>query len=67
MLLQSIELEQEFAKDGRLQLDTVLVKTVRANYKGYTKKEGLKAKEARCAQAMIVCVCVCVLVLRFQG
>ena len=28
-----------------------LVQTVRENYKGYTKREVLRAKEARCAQA----------------
>jgi hypothetical protein len=45
MQLQSMEPEQEFAKDKQVQLDTA--------HEEYTKKEVLKAKEARCAQAMI--------------
>jgi hypothetical protein len=33
--------------------DVSMVQTVRGNYKGYTKREVLKAKEARRAQAMM--------------
>ena len=32
---------------------TLLVQTVQENFKGYTKREILRAKEARRAQAMI--------------
>jgi hypothetical protein len=35
------------------RIETAFVQTLRANYKGYTKKEVLKAKEAQCAQALI--------------
>ncbi len=57
MLLQIMEVEQESNKQhvdgGNVLVETALVQIVRADYKGYTKKEVLKAKEARRAQAMI--------------
>jgi len=41
-------LQREEAETG-----VSLVQTVRGNYEGYTQREILKAKEARCAQAMM--------------
>ena len=38
---------------GKVPVETALVQTMRANYKGCTKKEVLKAKEVRHVQAMI--------------
>ena len=49
MLLQSAQPE----KTTRIETATTLVQTVRENYKGYTKREVLKAKEVRRGQAMI--------------
>ncbi len=35
------------------EAETMLVQTVHQNYKGYTKRKVLQAKEARCAMGMI--------------
>ncbi len=43
MLLQSAQPEDT----TRIETATALVQTVRENYEGYTKREVLKAKEAR--------------------
>jgi hypothetical protein len=43
MLLQSAQPEET----KRIETATTLVQTVQENYKGYTKREVLKAKEAR--------------------
>ena len=50
MLLQR---EQDPDATGERCEKTMLVQTVRGNYKGYTKGEVLKAKEARRAQTMM--------------
>ncbi len=49
MLLQSVQPEDT----TRIETATALVLTMRENYKGYTKREVLKAKEAHQGQAMI--------------
>jgi hypothetical protein len=49
MLLQSAQPEET----KRIETATTLVQTVQENYKGYTKREVLKAKEAHQGQAMI--------------
>ncbi len=51
MLLQRVQSEQSKAA-GEL-IKTALVQTVQGNYEGYTKKDILKANEARRAQRMI--------------
>ncbi len=45
---QAYEPTKQAIKEG-----TALIKTVCANYKGYTKREVLQTKKACCAQAMI--------------
>ena len=47
MLMQNAS-QQAMGSKGR-----ALVQTVRENYEGYTKREVLRVKEARCEQAMI--------------
>ncbi len=49
----AIMLLQRMQEDAEGPIETALVQTVQGNYKGYTKKDVLKAKEARRAQAMI--------------
>jgi hypothetical protein len=44
---------QDPRKEPEHEGAVTLVQTVRANYEGYTKREVLKAKEARRAQAMM--------------
>ncbi len=52
MLLQQAAMaggdEDDVSDDG-----TAFVQTVQGNYKGYTKREVLRAKEARCGQALL--------------
>ncbi len=51
MLLQHVQSKQGNVMGG--QIKTAMVQTVQGDYIGYTKKDVLKAKEARRAQGMI--------------
>jgi hypothetical protein len=51
MLLQCKELSPRTGENQRIV--TAFVQTLRVNYKGYTKREGLRAKEAQHMQALI--------------
>jgi hypothetical protein len=54
MLLQHVQGKRNKAAGKSIEtIETALVQMVQGNYKGYTKKDILKAKEARRAQGMI--------------
>ncbi len=52
LLIQMMEQQDEGNEDGTKK-EVTLVQTVRGNYKGFTKQEVIKAREAREAQAML--------------
>ena len=54
--LAAIMLMQNASQESTEPEGVALVQTVRQTYEGYTKREVLRAKEARRAQAMILCV-----------
>ena len=54
MLMQlSKDAHKEEENEGKGADALSFVQTVRGNYEGYTRREILKAKEARCAQTML--------------
>ena len=54
MLMQlSKDAHEEEENEGKGADALSFVQTVRRNYEGYTRREILKAKEARCAQTML--------------
>ncbi len=53
MLLIQIMEQQDEEKEDSTEEGVTLVQTVRVNYKGFTKQEVIKAREAREAQAML--------------
>jgi hypothetical protein len=52
LLIQMMEQQDKENKDDTKK-EVTLVQTVRGNYKGFTKREVIKAQEAREAQAML--------------
>jgi hypothetical protein len=52
LLIQMMEQQDKKNKDGTKK-EVTLVQTVHGNYKGFTKREVIKAREAREAQAML--------------
>ncbi len=52
LLIQMMEQQDKENKDGTKK-EVTLVQTVRGNYKGFTKQEVIKVREAREAQAML--------------
>jgi hypothetical protein len=52
LLIQMMEQQDEENKDGTKK-EVTLVQTVRGNYEGFTKREVIKAREVREAQAML--------------
>ena len=52
MLMQLAEMT-ESDEDKTTQVGSSFVQTVRRNYEGYTKREVLRAKEARQGQALL--------------
>ncbi len=53
MLLIQIMEQQDKEKEDGTKEGVTLVQTVHGNYKGFTKREVIKAREAREAQAML--------------